>query len=426
MLRVITNITFTQQPTASFPDRNKQIIFPLCHEFEVLTTWDSLTDDGSITLPKNVYIKDATGKRFSLAGTNQNLGGFSPTTPFFLRGDKVVIKWGYAYYDKRGNEVAPIQTVFEGYISEVTSKKPFVLKVEDNMYKLKQVQAIGGNNGFFSGKEYTVEKMIAEMMVKAKDNSTGKPVSLPFTVDTTTSTVLGDFTTKGETIAQVLARLRKEFHFEAYFKGSVLRCGSFVYQPSDALIKPDGTTRTTFSTFQFQKNIISDNLDYNRRDDITLSAVATNTIETTTGKFTKDGQAKTKKKRLEVLVSFSYGSDNYNTIIGTKEQPLPPNEGGERRTLHFLGATTTTELALFAANELRKYYYTGFKGKFVTFGTPYVQGGDYINLIDPVLPERNGRYIVKSVKYTGGVNGLRQEIELDYLLFTIDEKGNQI
>ena len=104
MYRVITNITFTQQPTASFPDRNKQIIFPLCHEFEVLTTWDSLTDDGTITLPKNIYIKDATGKRFSLAGTNQNIGGFSPTTPFFLRGDKVVIKWGYAYYDKRGND----------------------------------------------------------------------------------------------------------------------------------------------------------------------------------------------------------------------------------------------------------------------------------------------------------------------------------
>jgi hypothetical protein len=417
MYRVITNITFTQQPTASFPDRNKQIIFPLCHEFEVLTTWDSLTDDGTITLPKNIYIKDSTGKRFSLAGTNQNIGGFSSTTPFFLRGDKIVIKWGYAYYDKRGNEVAPIQTVFEGYISEVTSKKPFVLKVEDNMFKLKQVQAFGGNNGFFSAKKYTVEKMVAEMM---------KNSGLPFTVDTTTSTGLGDFTTKNETIAEVLARLRHEFHFEAYFKGDVLRVGSFVYQPKDALTKPDGTTRTVFSTFQFQQNIISDSLDYRRKDDITLSAVATNTIETTTGKYTKDGQAKTKKSRLEVLVTFRYGSDQYDTVIGYKDAPLPPNEGGERRTLHFLGATTTTELARLAANELRKYYYTGFKGKFVTFGAPYVQGGDYINLIDPILPERNGRYIVKSVKYTGGVNGLRQEIELDYLLFTIDSKGNQI
>lgn len=35
-------------------------------------------------------------------------------------------------------------------------------------------------------------------------------------------------------------------------------------------------------------------------------------------------------------------------------------------------------------------------------------------LIDKTLPERSGYYKVKSVRYTGGVNGLRQEINLDY------------
>jgi hypothetical protein len=154
--------------------------------------------------------------------------------------------------------------------------------------------------------------------------------------------------------------------------------------------------------------------------------VATNTIEVETGQFTKFGIPKTKKKRLEVLVTFENGSDTARTTIGTRDQPLPPNDGGERRTLHFIGANTTSELATLATNELRKYYYTGLRGKFVTFGMPFIQGGNYINLIDPILPERNGRYVVRSVKYTGGINGLRQEIELDYLLFRIDEKGNQI
>ena len=424
MLRVITNITFNQQPTADFPTRNGTIIYNFCHEFEVTSTWDTLTDDGSITLPKNVYITDQNGKRYSLGGTNVNLGGFSSNVPVFLRGDKVSVNWGYAYFDKRGNEVSPITNIYSGFISQVTSKKPFVLKIEDNMYLFKKVKAIGGNNGFFAGSKYTVESMMSEIIANgAKIN----PALSVFTVNTTTSTVLGDFIIQNETIAEVLSRLRKQFHFESYFKGNELRCGSFVYLPADALINTDGTTRTTFPTFTFQKNIISDDLNYTRKDDLTLSAVATNTIEQTTGAITRDGHQKTKKIRLEVLVTFLNGSDTPNFYIVTKQTPLPPNEnGGERRTLHFLGATTTDQLAALAANELKKYYYTGFKGKFVTFGIPFIQVGNYINILDPVLPERNGRYVVKAVKYTGGVNGLRQEIELDFLVARLDANGNVI
>ena len=66
------------------------------------------------------------------------------------------------------------------------------------------------------------------------------------------------------------------------------------------------------------------------------------------------------------------------------------------------------------------------KGKFKTFGLPFVKHGDYVDIIDPVLPERNGRYVVKGVGYEGGINGLRQEIELDYLIGRLDETGKFI
>lgn len=409
MWRTNTKITFTQQPTSDFPNRNGTIIFGFCHEFDITSTWQNLTDAGSVTLPKNVYITDKNGKRFSLAGTNINIGGFSPTIPFFLRGDRVKVEWGYITYDKRGNEIMPMNTVFEGYVSEVTSKKPFVINLQDNMYILKQTPARGGNNGYF-GSGYTVEKMLAEMI---------KNAGLPFTVNQDTSTTMGRFITQNETIAQVLDRLRKEFHFEAYFRGNELRCGSFVYIEQDAV-------NTGKLVFKFQNNIIESDLDYKRKDDITLSAVATNTIEEATGHITKDGHEKTKKKRLEVLVTFLPGSDKPKVIVGTKEKPIPPNDGGERRTLHFLGATTTDQLAALATKELKKYYYTGFKGKFKTFGSPFVKHGDNVDILDPILPERNGRYKVKSVKYTGGVGGLRQEIELDFLLTRLDANGKPI
>jgi hypothetical protein len=410
MYRVLTKITFVQQPTADFPARKGTIVYNFCHEFDFQSSWQNLTDAGAITLPKNVYIKDKTGNRYSLGGTNVNIGGFSETVPTFLLGDKVTIMWGYAYYDQQGNEVSPMQTIFEGYISGVTSKKPFVLEIQDNMYILKTHQASGGNNGFFSESKYTVETMLEEMI---------KNAGLPFTVNKQASTSIGDFISKNETIAEVLARLRKDFHFEAYFRGNELRCGSFKYIEQDAL---DSGKKV----FRFQQNIISDSLEYKRRDDTILSAVASNIFEEDTGQTTKDGQPKTKKKRLEVLVTFRGSGEKPTVIVGSKETPLPPNTGGERRTLHFLGAKTTDELAKLAENELRKYYYTGFKGKFLTFGAPYIRHGDNVDILDAVLPERNGRYKVKAVQYTGGVNGLRQEIELDYLITRLDAKGNPI
>jgi hypothetical protein len=410
MYRVITKITFTQQPTASFPGRKGSIIYNFCHDFDFQSSWQNLTDAGTITLPKNVYITDKTGKRISFGGTNVNIGGFSNEEPTFLLGDKVTIQSGYAYYDQRGNEISPLQTIFNGYVSAVTSKKPFVIEIQDNMYILKTVQASGGNNGFFSESKYTVETMIEEMI---------KNAGLSFTVNKQASTTIGDFISQNETIAEVLARLRKDFHFESYFRGNELRCGSFKYIEQDAI---DSGKKV----FKFQQNIISDSLEYKRRDDTILSAVAVNTIEENTGETTKDGYAKTKRKRLEVLVTFRGGSSTPTVVVGSKETPLPPNTGGERRTLHFLGAKTTNELAKLAENELRKYYYTGLKGKFVTFGIPYVRHGDNVDILDAILPERNGRYKVKAVQYSGGVIGLRQEIELDYLITRLDAKGDAI
>lgn len=418
MFTVLSKITFVQQPTGNFPGRNKTIVYNFAHAYSCSNSWRDLTDDGEITLPKNVTCKDKDGNKLTADGTNVNIGGFSTPIPLFLRGDKVTIQWGYAYYDTRGNEVSPLQTIFTGYVSEVTSKKPFVIKVQDNMYILKQYQATGGNKNFFAGSKYTVESMLQEMIDNAKKPD-GTPANLGFTVNRTTSTSIGDFRVQSLTICEVLSELQKLYHFEAYFRGDELRCGSFIYLDSDAGPAP-------YYKFKFQQNIISDDLEYKRKDDIVLSAIAKNTIEEETGKTTKDGHAKTKRVKLEVLVTFRNGSDTPTFFVASPTQPIPANEGGERRTFFFLGAKTTGELEKLAAAQLQKYYYTGFRGKFLTFGIPFMQFGNNIDLIDDVLPERNGRYKIRSVHYSGGVEGLRQEIELDYLITRLDAKGAPI
>ena len=320
MYRVLTKITFTQQPTSDFPARNGSIIYQFCNSFEVITTWDTLTDNGSITLPKNVYIKDKFGKRFPLGGTIINLGGFSNEDPVFLRGDKVKIEWGYAYYDKRGNEISPLQEICTGYISQVTSKKPFIIQVEDNMWILKQKRAVGaGGRTFFSGKTYTIESMISEMFINS---------GLSFTVSDFAKTTTGDFFTQNETIAQVLARLRKDYNFKSYFKGNELRIGSQVYIESDAIASGK-------KLFHFQKNIISDDLDYQRKDDLTISTVAKTTDEELTGETTKDGFAKTKKVKYEVLITLANGSNTPTYYVATNGNPIRPNTGAQRVTDKF-------------------------------------------------------------------------------------------
>lgn len=392
MFIVTTNIFINQVPNAAFPARNGEFNFDFVCEMTSNDGWKDFTNQCTITLPKNVYYTDASGKKVNLGNVATNLGGFSTNIPAFLRGDEVTVVAGYTY-QKGNQQITDTAIIFTGYVVKVGSKKPFTLECEDNMYKLKQLPA---PNKLFASSKYTLEGILTELL-----KGSG------FTVNTLTATSIGDFRTQNETVMDVLARLRKDYHFEAYFRGNELRCGSQVYIESEAQLY----------NFAFQKNIIEDELEYNRKDDVVLSAVAYSINKETLQTVTKDGATKTKHSRLEVLVTYQNGAFRAQTpALGTKAD-FPPNYTGERRTLYFWNVKTSAELVTLAQNELLKYYYTGFKGKFTTFGIPYVQMGDNVAITDALLPERNGTYKVKGVEYSLSVDkGLRQVIELDYRL----------
>jgi hypothetical protein len=147
---------------------------------------------------------------------------------------------------------------------------------------------------------------------------------------------------------------------------------------------------------------------------VKLSATAKSFVTKDTGEQTKDGQKKTKKESLEVLVYNQ--NDEWVSIVKQKGESFPDNDGGERRSFFFLNVTDPQTLIDRAKAKLENYYYTGFKGTLTTFAIPFVQSGDNVYIVDAVLPERSGYYKVKSVKYSGGVSGHRQEITLDYLI----------
>jgi hypothetical protein len=385
MLRCITDIYIKQQG----PGRNKTFYFDFCNEFTASDTWVDFTNQATLKFPKNIYVRDENNKLLSLK--DKNAGGFDSNNPLFLKGDIITINFGYYSYDKLGNEfkILPKIPAFEGFITEVISKIPIEFKCEDNMYKLKQIAA--------PNKTYPAS-MTWENVLRELLKGTG------FTVNALTSTKLGEITIQNETVAQVLERVRKDYHLESYFRGTELRTGAKVYIDSEAVD----------NTFQFQNNIISDDLKYSRKDDVILSAVCYSINKNEVSETTKTGKTKTKQERVEILVYWDKALKQFKYQKKEKGKEYPTNVEGERKTLYFWDIQSTEELFNKGVDELKKFYYTGFKGKFTTFGTPFVKMGDNVTLIDNILPERNGKYKVKGVNYSGGVGGHRQEIILDY------------
>lgn len=381
MLKPISHITITTETTEFF--------FDFVHSWEFSNGWDTLTSTGKIKFPKNVYVTDtATNKRTPLFGKNKK------TNEIFKRGDKIKIESFYVYWDKNLNQNQTEKyTIIEGYISKVNSGMPIEIEFEDNMWKLKQIPMT--NQSFALGT--SVESILKDAL-----KGTG------FTVNAITSTTLAYdnslLTAENETVAQFLAKLRKDAFMFAYFRGTELRVGSLIYIESEAKNK----------TFRFQDNIINSDLTFSNKNDIILSAVASNHIQENTGKTTKDGQAKTRNARIEVLVTIK--NDIVTSKVIKKGDKPDPNTDGERRTFTFLEAKNTSDLIKLAEAQLRKYYFTGFKGSFTTFGTPYVQFGDNAVLVNDVLSDENGIYKIKAVDYSGGVDGYRQKITLDYLI----------
>lgn len=394
--RVVTNITIEQQPTSDFPTRNKIMVLDFCVRYEVESTWQDLTQTAKLELPKNIIIKSPGGEIISgnRTSVNSNIGGFSAPTPLFLRGDKITISGGYKYFNTQGKEIVDVSKFFEGYISKVTSKKPFVLECEDNMWKLKQIPTPVRQ----WPKNYTLRQILEQMI-----SGTGFTVSKLAEINVTYN--IKSTMSHGESVAQFLEENKKNgFHFDSRFRGDELRVGYPTYYENE----------TIEHDFAFQKNILDDSLEYSRKDDISLSAVVQNYVIENTGKTNKDGTAKTKKRRIEVLVTFENGKEK--SYIKKQNEPLPPNVGGERRKFFFESATNEQELIKFGFDQLKKYYYTGFKGSFTTYGIPFVKYGDNVVLHDDVLPERNGKYKVKKVEHSGGNEGVRQKITLDYLI----------
>lgn len=391
MLILKSYIKLTQNPTESYPNRNRVIIFDFVNDIEINSSWQNLTDTGKMIMPKKIYYADEFGKNITFEGRNI-ISGDKLGDPLILRGDSIKIDLGYTYEvpasDNKKEVVTELNTIFDGYISNVDNRMPIEIHFEDKMWLLKQVQA---PNKTYSG---TIEEMLTEMLALVPNK--------PLTMSDFVSTKVGDFTTRNETIAQVLERIQRDFRFESFIRKDELRCAYLVYYPQD----------NVDHVFRFQYNIIDDDLLYKRTDDVRIGIeVKSSQLIEIEGKANKDG---TKKFKTDKLHYFAY-YEGLNTERQLKIVPIedkPTAFDGEIRTINGMKMEKET-LIEYVDKEIKRISYDGWRGKFTTFGLPMVKHGDTVEIIDNIIPERTGKFKVKSVRTTFGMSGFRQEVYLD-------------
>jgi hypothetical protein len=391
MLILRSYIKLTQKPTESYPNRNRIIVFDFVNDIEINSSWQNLTDTGKMIMPKKIYYEDEFGKNITFEGRNI-ISGDELGEPLILRGDSIKIDLGYTYEifttDNQREEVTEYNTVFDGYISNVDNRMPIEIQFEDKMWLLKQVQA---PNKTYSG---TIEEMLTEML-KLVPNQ-------PLTMSNFVSTKVGDFTTRNETVAQVLERIQRDFRFESFIRNNELRCAYLVYYPQD----------NVDHVFKFQYNIIDDDLLYKRTDDVRIGIeVKSSQLIEVSGKKNKDGTTKFKTDKLHYFAYYEgLSTERQLKIVPIEEKPTAFD--GEIRTINGMKMEKET-LIEYVDKEIKRISYDGWRGKFTTFGLPMVKHGDTVQIIDEIIPERTGKFKVKSVRTTFGMSGFRQEVYLD-------------
>lgn len=318
---------------------------------EISSGWEDLIDNCTITLPKQTYTKP---QGFGQTTGTEQLTAFGSNV-YFQRGQNVAVSLGYD-----GN----LTSRFTGLISKVSPKIPIKIQCEDDGQRLKQSVV----NSYSQASGNTIATLLKNVL--PIDPRTGNQYL--FQADNIT---VGKLTFTKCSVMELLDFLKRHFGLTVFSRAGIIHVG-FAYPTN--IVAVNATSIPPL--FKFQRNIISDNLDFFRAEDIDYKVVATN--------IRSDNSRKT----------FTFG-----------------NVDGEVRSI-VLYDVADSDVKTIATDLLNRFKYTGFRGTFTTFLDPIINHGDAIELQDEVIPDRNGIYLVKKVMTSLSSDGGRQTISLDRLI----------
>ena len=295
-------------------------------EVEIESSWKMICSTAQVVLPRN--IKDF----------NQN-----KVKDWFKRGDKVEIYLCYGLDEDLILE-------FSGYITQVSADYPITIKLEDEMWRLKQIPVN------FSSKNEKLKSFVQKYV-------TDYPILIDAEVP------LGAINIKNKTLGEVFKKFQEDLSLYPFIRNGKL-----------VVAKPYSDVTDKIPVFDLEKNCVSNDLNYLSKEERTVKVIAESV----------QNFAKTKKK-----LKFELGDPDPKTTINKT-----------------LSVTTLNDLQAEVRRIYDLYKKEGFDGSFTTFGTPSVQHGQKVKLTSSLYPDREGIYYSDSIKKKFSRDGYRQEIEL--------------
>ena len=224
---------------------------------------------------------------------------------------------------------------FEGYVSRgIQPSVPLVISCEDEMFNLKRKEV-----------NVSIENASIKKIVEA--------IAPGYELDVLDAEV-GSFSEKKTTAVKVLQILRKRYGLYSFFIDKKLIVGK-PFTNTEVIDLP-------IKTFDFAKNIISDDLTYRAAEDVKIKVKA-----------------------------ISINSDN------TKLETQVGDVDGDVRTLHYFDIPTITELKKLAIIDLEKFKIDGYEGSITGFGFPTVKLGQKIRIIDKGYDKRDSTHFVEEI-----------------------------
>ena len=295
-------------------------------EVEIESSWKMICSTAQVVLPRN--IKDF----------NQN-----KVKDWFKRGDKVEIYLCYGLDEDLILE-------FSGYITQVSADYPITIKLEDEMWRLKQIPVN------FSSKNEKLKEFIQKYV-------TDYPILIDAEVP------LGAVNIKNKTLGEVFKKFQEDLSLYSFIRNGKL-----------VVAKPYSDVTDKIPVFDLERNCVSNDLNYLSKEERTVKVVAESV----------QNFAKTKKK-----LKFELGDPDPKTTINKT-----------------LSVTTLNDLQAEVRRIYDLYKKEGFDGSFTTFGTPSVQHGQKVKITSSLYNDREGVYYIDSIKKKFSRDGYRQEIEL--------------
>ena len=295
-------------------------------EVEIESSWKMICSTAQVVLPRN--IKDF----------NQN-----KVKDWFKRGDKVEIYLCYGLDEDLILE-------FSGYITQVSADYPITIKLEDEMWRLKQIPVN------FSSKNEKLKSFVQKYV-------TDYPILIDAEVP------LGAINIKNKTLGEVFKKFQEDLSLYPFIRNGKL-----------VVAKPYSDVTDKIPVFDLEKNCVSNDLNYLSKEERTVNVIAESV----------QNFAKTKKK-----LKFELGDPDPKTTINKT-----------------LSVTTLNDLQAEVRRIYDLYKKEGFDGSFTTFGTPSVQHGQKVKITSSLYNDREGIYYIDSIKKKFSRDGYRQEIEL--------------